>query len=291
MHIGYFGANLAARQLEVGDLDAALKSVDRGLAASVVVPGPASGLYAFSHHVRGQILLAARKGEAALAQLNTAIEKLRGADDRSSRRLADAQAERALAFAYTGRVDQALVDLRALSTANASLHILGIVQRLSGAFADALDSETKALASLPPGPKANRARSAVLTGLGLTQIERGEWEPAAASLNEALALSRILERRPVPDHADILIGLGRVALAHQRPGDALPWLEEADRFWRQFDRQSRWSGEASLWLGRAYAALDRDADATPALARARAILSRSAIPSDSRLARLAAGRR
>jgi serine/threonine-protein kinase len=111
VHIGYYGANLAARQLQAGEFDAALASVDRGLAVSAVVPGPDSGLHAFSHHVRGRILLAARKGSAAVEQLDLAIEKLRSAGTRSAQRLAAARSERALALAYTGAIDEALADL------------------------------------------------------------------------------------------------------------------------------------------------------------------------------------
>ena len=144
---------------------------------------------------------------------------------------------------------------------------------------------------ITPGPGANRARSRILTETGLNQLELGDVESASASLNEALTISRTLELRPLPERADMLVGLGRSLLARNRPADALPHLEDADGFWRTFDSESRWAGEASLWLGRTYAALGRDADAAAALSRARAILSRSAIRSDARLARLAEVRR
>ena len=122
---------------------------------------------------------------------------------------------------------------------------------------------------------------------GLNHLELGDLEAANASLNEALTISRTLERRPVPERADILVGLGRALLARKQPADALPLVQEADAFWRTFDGESRWAGEASLWLGRTYAALGRDADAAAVLSRARAILARSTIASDSELARLA----
>jgi hypothetical protein len=65
-------------------------------------------------------------------------------------------------------------------------------------------------------------------------------------------------------------------------------LEEADAFWRRFDADNRWAGDAALWLGRCYADLDRHAEARAVLARAARILSRSPIPSDAKLVRLAA---
>jgi serine/threonine-protein kinase len=285
VHIGYYAANLAARQLEVGDLEAALNSVDRGLEASAVIPGPTSGLHAFSHHVRGQILLGARKGEAALAQLETAIDKLSAAGIRSSQSVDRARSERALALAYTGRVDQALAELRAIDTP--SPRILGIVQRLSGAYGEALGSQRQALAAITPGAAASRMRSLVLTEIGLNEIELGNVAGASTSLTEALTISRSLERRPVPEHADALVGLGRALLAAGQPAESRPLLEEADAFWRAFDGTSRWAGEASLWLGRSYVSAGRGAEAAAALSRARAILSRSKIPADSMLLPLA----
>ena len=57
-----------------------------------------------------------------------------------------------------------------------------------------------------------------------------------------------------------------------------------------FDAESRWSGEAALWLGRCYSALGRTSEARVALGRAATILSRSPIPADAPLARLARAR-
>lgn len=279
--IGYYAANLAARQLEAGDLDSALKTIDRGLAVSAVIPGPTSGLHAFSHHVRAQILLAARKGTAAVAQFDVALDKLGSSGARSAQSLAAARSERALALAHSGRVDAALADLRTIEAPTPRL--LGIVQRLSGNFTGALESQRKALGNITPGATANRARSLILTETGLNQLELGDLDAATSSLNEALKIADTLQRRPIPDRGDLLVGLGRAMLAQRRPADALPFLEEADAFWRGFEDDSRWAGETSLWLGLAYKALGRDADAGPALSRARVRLSRSTIPSDSKL--------
>jgi serine/threonine protein kinase/tetratricopeptide (TPR) repeat protein len=266
--IAYYAANLASRQLEAGDLESALKSIDRGLKVSAVIPGPTSGLYAFSNHVRGQILLASRKGEQAVAQMDIALEKLGSSGARSAQRLGAAGSDRALALAYTGRVDAALAALRAIATPTP--HVLGMVQRLAGAFAEALESQRKALAAVAPGPGASRARSLILTEMGLNQLELGDLDAATTSLKEALKLSGTFQRRPVPERADLLIGLGRVMLAQKKPADALALLEEADAFWRRFDGESRWAGEASRWLSLTYKALGRDADAAAAIARARA---------------------
>jgi eukaryotic-like serine/threonine-protein kinase len=287
LHIGYYATNLAARQLEVGDLDGALRSIDRGLEVSAVNPGQNSGLHAFAQHLRGQILLAARRGPAALAQLDAAIDELGRTKERANQRLADARSERALALAYTGRIAQAATDLADVGTAPSHLRIRGIVQRFAGHHASALDSQRQALTGVRPGPGSERTRSLILTEIGLDLLEQDRVDGADAALSEALALSRAREHRPWPGHADILLGLGRVRLAQRRLSEAVDLLTEADGFWRRFDPDSRWTGEAALWLGRAYEAAGRPADAMAAFSRAQAILSRSPLPGDAMLLRLA----
>ena len=62
--------------------------------------------------------------------------------------------------------------------------------------------------------------------------------------------------------ADARVGIGRVQMRRSQPALALPLLEEADRFWRDFDPDNPGAGEAALWLGRAYRALGREVEAT-----------------------------
>jgi len=109
-------------------------------------------------------------------------------------------------------------------------------------------------------------------------------------LNEARALLEEVQKEKTPAQADALVGLGRAKMGQGRLAEALPLLEAADRFWHEFDAESRWAGEAALWLGRCYAGLGRAADARQALTRAEKLLSRSPIPSDSGLVRLAGQR-
>jgi hypothetical protein len=71
----------------------------------------------------------------------------------------------------------------------------------------------------------------------------------------------------------------------RRAADGLP--APADRFWRGFNPESRWTGEAALWLGRCYEALGRGGQARPALSRAARLLARSPLPGDRPLARTA----
>jgi tetratricopeptide (TPR) repeat protein len=162
-----------------------------------------------------------------------------------------------------------------------------VLQRLTGNHDAALSLQQESLASIQEGPRASRERIPVLVELGLNQVELGDYDPALATLQEALGSMKTVQAPPTPVWADALVGMGRAKVALGNGAEALPLLEEAERFWREFDAESRWAGEAALWLGRGYAALGRPGEAAAALARARRILSRSSIPADARLARLA----
>jgi tetratricopeptide (TPR) repeat protein len=128
---------------------------------------------------------------------------------------------------------------------------------------------------------------AVLTEIGIDQIEMGSNADAESSLERAITLIGRQQRRPTPLRADALVGLGRVRLGLGRPSDALAPLREADAFWSGLgEGGGRWGGEAALWLGRCYAALGREAEGRAADSRARTSLSRSPLPADARLLRL-----
>jgi hypothetical protein len=111
---------------------------------------------------------------------------------------------------------------------------------------------------------------------------------------EAVALLRGARRRfelayaaMTPAHADALVGLGRSELRAGAMAAAMPLLAAADRFWMEFDGTSRWSGEAAYYLGTVQLAGGDVTAGRATLERAAAILSRSALPSDTALARAA----
>lgn len=249
MVVGFYSANLAARQLELGDLAAALQTADRAIAATAVSPGPASGVHAFAHHQRAMILLASRDGQAALDQLDVTISKLETTGEAAARQsLPEAQTGRALALAYAGRTTEALATLRVLDLSTPrSQRILGMVQRLAGAYPEALETLRTAMASVPPGPRTSRARSMYLVEIGLTQLELGEVAAASASLQKAQTLRAAFEWHPSPDHADLLAGLGRVAQAQGDSDEAARWLDEAAAYWRGFAPASRWAADVERW--------------------------------------------
>jgi tetratricopeptide (TPR) repeat protein len=296
MMVGFFAGNLAKDQIEAGDIAPALQNIERSLRVLDGQVDRDSYTYGAALHTRGAALLAARRIGEALPVLTTSQATLEHALGPSHERTYAAQLDLGLALGYAGKADQARQAVSAVVEARragrkasiwAALSALGILERLDGNYDEALRMQGDALRSIPDDPKAKRVRMPVLTEIGLGHLERGGYDEAAASLGEALALLAASQRSVTPQRADALIGLGRARMGQGRALEALPLLEEADRFWRASDAHNRWAGEAALWLGRCYSSLGRGREARRALSRARTILSRSPIPTDGRLLQLA----
>jgi serine/threonine-protein kinase len=297
--VGFYSADLARYRLETGDLKRAMEDAQRAHDIITRMAQPGSFTHAAAVHLQGVCLLAARRPEEALrylAQAAEGLERARGADHE---RTLHARTLRALALAQLGRageptsvLEAALRDRKAPgeSSPPPTWHVLGVIERLAGRPAEALRLQQAALESIRPGPKAERERMLALTEQGLDEIELGQTDRAAQSLERALDMFERLQTHTAPNRVDALVGLGRVRMTQGRPADARPLLESADAFWRDFDASNRWAGEAAFWLGRCYAGLGRNADAARPSARARAILSRSPLPNDAKLLRLPAAR-
>jgi tetratricopeptide (TPR) repeat protein len=298
MMVGYFSGNLARDQLEAGRIGPALENIDRSLRILAESVEADSYTYAAGLYTRGSALLAARRVSEALPVLTSSLEKLERALGPEHERTHAAQVQRGLALAYSGKTSEASQQLEALIARRRAagqallqpLHALGVVQRLTGNRDAALRLQQESLAAILEGPRAGLERIPVLVEVGLNQVELGRDAGALTALQEALALMKAVQMPPTPIRADALVGLGRVKMAQGVGAEGLPLLEEADRFWRDLGGEGRWTGEAALWLGRCYAELGRSAEARTALARAERILSRSPIPSDTRLVKLARAR-
>ena len=233
------------------------------------------------------MLVAARRGEEAVARLTEAIRKLESILPPSHALLAKARLNRARALAYSGDTAAAYAELDAIEgffgAEDPPMHrwltARGAVARLAGDYPRARSLQQAALAAVPEKAGSDRMRILPLVEMGLASLELSDSTEAEKALERALELLP----HPGPPRADALVGLGRLYLARGDPARALPLLEEADAYWRDLAPWNRWAGEASHWLGRSLQELGRPGDARKALSRAARILSRSPLPADERI--------
>jgi tetratricopeptide (TPR) repeat protein len=248
--------------------------------------------YAALLDARSSALLAARRGEEALAASTRARELVIAHLGATHEHTFTLQVHRARALVMIGRADEAQ---RLLQEANdryrvsgyagmsVPLHMLGVATRFAGDPAEAARLQQEALENIRPGHRARRSSARILVELGLSRLELGENAAAREALEEAVAIFRERFRKPTPEYADALVGLGRIALAEERTIDALQHLRVADEFWSDLDPENRWAGEAAFWLGRCHTALGQEEEARAVMARAESILSRSPLPTDAAL--------
>jgi tetratricopeptide (TPR) repeat protein len=131
-------------------------------------------------------------------------------------------------------------------------------------------------------------RAIGLLETALARLELGEFAAAQPLLAQAELLFAAAQKQEIsPARADLIVGMARVQMQQGEFAAALPSLQKADLFWRDFAPDSRWAGEAALWLGRCYLALGRNTEAQALLARAEKNLAASPLPGDAGLAKLA----
>lgn len=219
--------------------------------------------YVAALHRLGEAHLAARDPARALPALTRGAEGLGELLGTTHQRTLVARAERALALAQLGRLEEAdreaagLLDLLppASEPTGTVQHLLGAVRRLSGDPARALQLQRAALTALRPGAAGDGPRMRELAEAGLAEVELGAWPAAEATLGEALALQVRRQLRVTPERADVLLGLGRARLGRGDARAALGPLEEAERFWSRYAPGGAAEAEVARWLDRCRAAL------------------------------------
>jgi serine/threonine protein kinase/Tfp pilus assembly protein PilF len=295
--VGFLASNTARYQVGLGDLKGALENFNRTLEIHARDAQRNSFTYLSPLTARGITLIAARRSDEALRNLNEASQGLTQLFGAEHEETLIAEFHRALALAFTGEVEAsqrafAPVLQQYRTTYKDPVYLparvfvyAGTALRLAGDPAAALAYQNEALGAIVPGaPYADRLRVPALTELGLTYLDLGQPERALGALEEALSLRE--KQQPAaltPAHVDILVGLGRASLALGGITRALDLLQEADAFWREFDADNRWAGEAAFWLSRALRAAGRTSEANEALRRARRILERSPLRMDAHL--------
>ncbi|MFI4941720.1 MAG: protein kinase [Burkholderiales bacterium] len=295
LQVGFFCQRLAVYALALGDIPDALRNGERGFRILSEHVAPDSSNIALALRARGQSYLAARRPADALRDLDRSLVILSQKRGPTHDSTLGVRISRALALSYGGRADEALRDLEPLlrqpppeAITKARAHyVLGVARRLLGDPRRALQDQKQSLDSLGEGLTTPWDRMHALAEVALDQIEMGDLEGAASTATETLQLQAKLQKHATPERADALSALGRARMGQGLAEDALRPLEEADAVWRTLDADNRWAGEAALWLGYGYEARGRREAADSAKARARRILARSPIATDTKLVRLA----
>jgi serine/threonine-protein kinase len=246
---------------------------------------------------RGATMVAARQPAAALKDLTEAEATFTGLFGRGHWETITAAGNRAAALAYLGRfadAEKALAIGRDPEVTHSVPmwlpYLEGVIKRLAGDYDAALRALARAEELVVPGPRADWDRVRILSERGLAELASRRPDEARRRLTEALQLSDSLGIAPHPSYAEVLAGLGQVELRAGRPASALPWLERADGFWREFDPGNPAGGEAAYWLARCNVALGRGAEADRSFTRAERLLAASPLPMNRQLARSARAR-
>ena len=279
--VGFYTQNLVDLELRSGRIDEAVTDSERAMKILGAHAKHDSYSYVAALNSRAKALLAARRGGAAVsvfADLEPKAASLFGA---SHPRVLELRAKHALALAYSGNTDLASSRMEALlgdidrlgvDALPSILHVDGVIRRMRGEYRLAREQQEKALAGLSDHTDQRLARIDSLVELGLIDVELGDVEAAISSFDRAQALRAGVQFHETPVSADALLGRGRALLSSATAKEALTSISQADAFWRDFDPDSHYAGEAALWLSRCYAALNHSVEATEALRRAEQLL-------------------
>jgi hypothetical protein len=287
MAVVYAMMNTTRMRMRVGDVATAVVHSRQVLEILGSRIDKQSREYSYAQSSYALALMAARRFDEALPELDASLrsaEMMRGKDSWDAVTL---RYQRALALASLGRSEEARAAIPGAPDARDEdaywvSRMQGSVALLTGDY-DVAVTKLQAAEQLLEGPSAALRLPLILTYLGLAQLERGEPAAALATLTRALQANDAVRMRMSPAYADVLTGLGRARIETNSPAAALAPLERADAFWREFDAENVAGGPAAYWLSRAYALAGRKADAEASLARARALLVHSPLPSHAGL--------
>jgi eukaryotic-like serine/threonine-protein kinase len=294
--VGFYLSDIARYQLAAGEIEAAADTSEESFEIIEGFAEPASYTYGMALVRTADVHGAARRFDDAVRVYEKATEILVGALGPDHEVVLITRIALWLNRAHRGGIDEAetaLLELpsgqhesprlaRRLAAANV------LLQLLNGggpALRDAVES-LRPWVTRETGVPGEYAQLKSLLGAALSSL--GDLENARAHLIEAAEIFEE-QRSPLhPSYVDTLVALGKTELALGRPLDALPLLQRADEYWSARAPESRWAGEAALWLGRCRLELEDTVEAREALERARRVLEHSPLPIDAGLLALTA---
>lgn len=284
MTVAVYSQNLVDPQLRAGLVRDALVSSDRAMRIYEKSSDHQSYTYISVQRLHGIALLAARRMKEALPVLNRCVETSQRVLGPSHRLTLENRALRARALGYNGALEDAGLELDEVARAMQAAHLQtvyvpvrfqALLAQTRNDHAGALRLMQESLRLMKAGSAAGVWRGRALAEAAVSQLALNAVDDASQSLEEARTLLSDSDGRMHPDLADVYVGLGRVRMRQGKFAEAFELLENADKFWRDFDPGNRWAGEAALWLARCQDALGRPADAGQTRNRAQRILSQA----------------
>jgi tetratricopeptide (TPR) repeat protein len=263
--IGYYAADVSRFRLELDELQDALAYAQRSLQVLSTQVQDDTFTLAVAHYNIGRVQLAMRETDEALRSLKlsrTGMLESRGPDNAATRNVT---AHIALAMALQGRVQEAqeeiIPEIENFRHSTGlfkfhGLHFAGVVQRLAKEWRSANELQQEATTALDGSDMHTRRMQMVETELVLTALDAGD---NVAALERVQSWSSQTQQggAGTPADADRLLAAGRAYLAGGLLTGALPPLADADRFWREFDPDSTWAGDAAGWLEQCRSMLGR----------------------------------
>jgi serine/threonine-protein kinase len=238
-----------------GNLDTAVRIARQSLAI-LAEAERGSRIHGNGVRLLGTALLAARKFPEAELRLAEAVDltvaaktNLEAAHSRLNLGLALAHSEK---FSEAQAVLEKVLD-KPVASASRAQHLamrnMGTLLRLQGRHEEALrwlDASIEG-ASIQPSHRGDLAHG--LLEAGRARLALGEIEAAEKMLSRAKELFADVQRdRMTPARADLLVALGQLAMARNDCSSAAASLEQAHRYWQEYEPKSRWAAEAEALL-------------------------------------------
>jgi serine/threonine-protein kinase len=281
-------------ELERGNLRVAIAMARKSVAIYLRDSEPGTIVHAYRLRLLGQSMLAARAGAETVRSLEEAVRVSAAAEGADSQPFG--RGSFGLALAHMGKFSEAQAEIdRALQgfapgsrAKHQAMRHQGTLLRLQGRAAEAIPWFEKGIAAATRDAFDSFDRAIGFSEIGLSRLELGDTGAAEEAFSTAEGMFIKFQKQFItPARVDLMIGTARARMRRGEFTAALPSLQKADGFWREFAPESRWAGEAALWLGRCLMALDRGREGREALGRAQKLLAASPIAADAALVKLA----
>ncbi len=250
-------ANIQQAYGEVGEALINLRKASEADVGGVKLP---PSYVAGQHAALARVYLAARRYADADREYRLALDGLRKTPDVNAVRMFEVEHAAALVGLGRDREARAMVEPMVTDSPpqgqadRLAMAVLARIERRAGRLDRAASLAARADDSAPARPRIRAIAADARLLEAVVQLDRGQLDEARGTLEAAESMRRSLEGVLTPFGAEILVARGRVELAAGRPAEAVSYLEQADGFWREFDRTHPDALAAASWLSRARAA-------------------------------------